>query len=164
MIHGNEGIQFQVSTDIENHSITFGYRDLEDYESRDQGYECFQQRSNRTNSALYVCGSGFTGSNNRLRETEATSYFLQDTISMDKLTLTLGYRSEEYDKDENRWKDGVSGSRKMTDPKYINKTSTGDYSTFGIGATYDMNENLSGRLPPRMSPVFGDAEEADNMN
>ena len=55
---------------------------------------------------------GFTGSNNRLRETEATSYFLQDTISMDKLTLTLGYRSEEYDKVENRWKDGVSGSRK----------------------------------------------------
>ena len=33
--YGNEGIQFQVSTDIENHSITFGYRDLEDYESRD---------------------------------------------------------------------------------------------------------------------------------
>ena len=164
--YGNEGIQFQVSTDIENHSITFGYRDLEDYESRDQGYECFQQRSDGTNSALYVCGSGFTGSNNRLRETEATSYFLQDTISMDKLTLTLGYRSEEYDKVENRWKDGVSGSRKVPDPKYVNKTSTGDYSTFGIGATYDMNENLKlvAGFHQGMSPVFnGDAEEADNM-
>ena len=164
--YGNEGIQFQVSTDIENHSITFGYRDLEDYESRDQGYECFQQRSDGTNSALYVCGSGFTGSNNRLRETEATSYFLQDTISMDKLTLTLGYRSEEYDKVENRWKDGVSGSRKVPDSKYINKTSTGDYSTFGIGATYDMNENLKlvAGFHQGMSPVFnGDAEEADNM-
>jgi len=62
--YGNEGIQFQVSTDIENHSVTFGYRDLEDYESRDQGYECFQQSSSGTNSALYDCGSGFTGSNN----------------------------------------------------------------------------------------------------
>ena len=164
--YGNEGIQFQVSTDIENHSVTFGYRDLEDYESRDQGYECFEQRADGTNSALYVCGTGFTGSNNRLRETEATSYFLQDTISMDKLTLTLGYRSEEYDKVENRWDDGVSGSRTMPNAKYVNKTSTGDYSTFGIGATYDMNENLKlvAGFHQGMSPVFnGDAEEADNI-
>ena len=164
--YGNEGIQFQLSTDIANHSVTFGYRDLEDYESRDQGYECFQQRGDGTNSALYVCGSGFTGSNNRLRETEATSYFLQDTISMDKLTVTLGYRSEEYDKVENRWDDGVSGSRKVPNAKYINKTSTGDYSTVGIGATYDMNENLKlvAGFHQGMSPVFnGDAEEADNI-
>ena len=49
--YGNEGIQFQVSTDIENHSLTFGYRDLEDYESRMQGYECFQQSASGTNSA-----------------------------------------------------------------------------------------------------------------
>ena len=164
--YSNEGIQFQVSTDIENHSVTFGYRDLEDSESRDQGYECFQQSSSGTNSALYDCGSGFTGSNNRLRETEATSYFLQDTISMDKLTVTLGYRSEEYDKVENRWDDGVSGSRTQPNAKYINKTSTGDYSTTGIGATYDMNENLKlvAGFHQGMSPVFnGDAEEADNI-
>ena len=164
--YGNEGIQFQVSTDIENHSLTFGYRDLEDYESRMQGYECFQQSASGTNSALYDCGTGFTSSNNRLRETDATSYFVQDTISMDRLTVTVGYRSEEYDKVENRWDDGVSGSRTQPKSGYINKKSSGDYSTTGIGATYDMNENLKlvAGFHQGMSPVFnGDAEEADNI-
>ena len=164
--YGNEGIQFQVSTDIENHSLTFGYRDLEDYESRMQGYECFQQSSSGTNSALYDCGTGFTSSNNRLRETDATSYFVQDTISMDRLTVTVGYRSEEYHKVENRWDDGVSGSRTQPKSGYINKKSSGDYSTTGIGATYDMNENLKlvAGFHQGMSPVFnGDAEEADNI-
>ena len=160
--YGNEGIQFQVSTDIENHSLTFGYRDLEDYESRMQGYECFQQSASGTNSALYDCGTGFTSSNNRLRETDATSYFVQDTISMDRLTVTVGYRSEEYDKVENRWDDGVSGSRTQPKSGYINKKSSGDYSTTGIGATYEMNENLKlvAGFHQGMSPVFnGDAED-----
>ena len=163
--YGNEGIQFQLSTDIGNHSVTFGYRDMEDYESRLQNYECFDQSADGKNSALTPCSTGWTGSNNRLRETDATSYFVQDTITMDKLTLTLGYRSEDYDKVENRWKD-AKPTRTIKDAKYNNKKSSGDYSTTGFGATYDVSENLKlvAGFHQGMSPVFnGDAEEADNM-
>ena len=163
--YGNEGIQFQLSRDIGNHSITFGYRDLEDYESRLQNYECFDQSVDGKNSALSPCSTGWTGSNNRLRETDATSYFVQDTITIDKLTLTLGYRSEDYDKVENRWSD-AKPTRIIKDPKYNNKKSSGDYSTTGFGATYDVSKNLKlvAGFHQGMSPVFnGDAEEADNM-
>ena len=163
--YGNEGIQFQLSTDIGNHSVTFGYRDMEDYESRLQNYECFDQSAEGKNSALSPCSTGWTGSNNRLRETDATSYFVQDVITMDKLTLTLGYRSEDYDKVENRWSD-AKPTRTIKDPKYNNKKSSGDYSTTGFGATYDVSENLKlvAGFHQGMSPVFnGDAEEADNM-
>ena len=163
--YGNEGILIQLSTDIGNHSVTFGYRDMEDYESRLQNYECFDQSTDGENSALSPCSTGWTGSNNRLRETDATSYFVQDTITMDKLTLTLGYRSEDYDKVENRWSD-AKPTRTIKDAKYNNKKSSGDYSTTGFGATYDMNENLKlvAGFHQGMSPVFnGDAEEADNM-
>ena len=163
--YGNEGIQFQLSTDIGNHSVTFGYRDMEDYESRLQNYECFDQSADGKNSALSPCSTGWTGSNNRLRETDATSYFVQDTITMDKLSLTLGYRSEDYDKVENRWSD-AKPTRTIKDAKYNNKKSSGDYSTTGFGATYDVGENLKlvAGFHQGMSPVFnGDAEEADNM-
>ncbi len=163
--YGNEGIQFQLSTDIGNHSVTFGYRDMEDYESRLQNYECFDQSADGKNSALSPCSTGWTGSNNRLRETDATSYFVQDTITMDKLTLTLGYRSEDYDKIENRWSDGKP-TRTIKDAKYDNEKSSGDYSTSGFGATYDVSENLKlvAGFHQGMSPVFnGEAEEADNM-
>ena len=163
--YGNEGIQFQLSTDIGNHSVTFGYRDMEDYESRLQNYECFDQSADGKNSALSPCSTGWTGSNNRLRETDATSYFVQDTITMDKLSLTLGYRSEDYDKVENRWTD-AKPTRTIKDAKYNNKKSSGDYSTTGFGATYDVSENLKlvAGFHQGMSPVFnGDAEEADNM-
>jgi Fe(3+) dicitrate transport protein len=84
---------------------------------------------------------------------------------MDKLTLTLGYRSEDYDKVENRWSD-AKPTRTIKDAKYNNKKSSGDYSTTGFGATYDVSENLKlvAGFHQGMSPVFnGDAEEADNM-
>ena len=161
----NEGFQFQISTNIGNHDLTFGYRDMEDSESRLQNYECFDQSASGKNSLLSPCSTGWTGSNNRLRETDATSYFIQDTITMDKLAVTIGYRSEDYDKVENRWKD-AKPTRTIKDAKYNNKKSSGDYSTTGFGATYDVNENLKlvAGFHQGMSPVFnGDAEEADNM-
>ena len=64
-------------------------------------------RSNGINSALYDCSTGYTGSNNRLRVSEATSYYIEDKITLGNLILTIGHRSEEYDQVENRWNDGV---------------------------------------------------------
>ena len=160
----NEGMQFDVSKQIGMHDLTFGYRDMEDSESRLQSYECTDQAAGGALSALVSCSTGFTGSNNRLRTTTATSWFMQDTITMGALAVTVGHRSEEFDKVELRWDDGVP-TRTMLDSSYP-KSSSGDYSTTGVGATYNMNENLKlvAGFHQGMSPVFGgDAEQADNM-
>ena len=160
----NEGMQFKVSTEIGNHALTVGYRDMEDSESRYQSYECFDQSATGTNTALYACSSGYSGSNNRLRVSEATSFYIEDTITMGDLAVTIGHRSEEYDQVENRWDDGVP-TRTVPASGYP-KAKTGDYTTTGFGATYDMNENvkLVAGFHEGMSPIFGgDAEEADNM-
>jgi Fe(3+) dicitrate transport protein len=160
----NEGMQFNLSKEIGNNAITFGYRDMEDSESRLQSYECTDQAAGGSLSALVSCSTGFTGSNNRLRTTTATSWFIQDTITMGALAVTIGHRSEEFDKVEMRWDDGVP-TRTMPNSSYP-KNSSGDYTTTGFGATYDMNENLKlvAGFHQGMSPVFGgDAEQADNM-
>ena len=160
----NEGYQFKVITDINNHSLTFGYRDMEDSESRYQNYECFDQGSNGINSALYDCSTGYTGSNNRLRVSEATSYYIEDKINLGNLILTIGHRSEEYDQVENRWNDGVPTRTQLASG--YPKTKDGDHSTTGFGATYDVNENLQlvAGFHEGMTAMFGtDPEKADNM-
>ena len=160
----NEGFQFKVITDINNHSLTFGYRDMEDSESRYQNYECFDKGSNGINSALYDCSTGYTGSNNRLRVSEATSYYIEDKITLGNLILTIGHRSEEYDQVENRWNDGVPTRTQLASG--YPKTKDGDHSTTGFGATYDVNENLQlvAGFHEGMTAMFGtDPEKADNM-
>ena len=160
----NEGYQFKLMTELGNHSITVGYRDMDDSESRYQDYECFDQSANGTNSALRSCSTGYTGSNNRLRESNATSFYIEDTISLGKLALTVGHRSEEYDQVENRWNDGVP-TRTMLASGYP-KSKSGDYTSTGFGATYDLNENvkLVAGFHEGMTPMFGtDPEKADNM-
>jgi len=160
----NEGYQFKVMTDINNHSLTFGYRDMEDSESRYQNYECFDQGSNGINSALYDCSTGYTGSNNRLRVSEATSYYIEDKITLGNLILTIGHRSEEYDQVENRWNDGVPTRTQLASG--YPKTKDGDHSTTGFGATYDVNENIQlvAGFHEGMTAMFGtDPEKADNM-
>ena len=164
--YGNEGIQIQLSTDIGNHAVTFGYRDMEDYESRLQNYECFDQGADGKNSALSPCSTGWTGSNNRLRETDATSYFVQDTITMDKLTLTLGYRSEDYDQRHRRWGEGAGPNLTAVRITSVRDTfATNDHTTQSFGATYEVNEKLAlvAGFHEGMTPMFGaDPEEADN--
>ena len=160
----NEGYQLKLKTELGNHSITFGYRDMDDSESRYQDYECFDQSASGTNSALRSCGTGYTGSNNRLRESNATSFYIEDTISLGKLALTVGHRSEEYDQVENRWNDGVP-TRTVLASGYP-KSKSGDYTSTGFGATYDLNENvkLVAGFHEGMTPMFGtDPEKADNI-
>jgi len=160
----NEGFQFKVSTEIGNHALTVGYRDMEDSESRYQKYECFDQSATGTNSALYACSSGFTGSNNRLRVSEATSFYIEDKITIGKLALTIGHRSEEYDQVENRWNDGTP-TRTVLASGYP-KTKDGDHNTTGFGATYELNDNMQlvAGFHEGMTAMFGtDPETADNM-
>ena len=160
----NEGFQFKVSTEVGMHALTVGYRDMEDSESRYQEYECFDQSASGVNSALYSCGTGYTGSNNRLRESEATSYYIEDKITLGDLVVTIGHRSEEYDQVENRWDDGTP-TRTQLNSSYP-KTKDGDYTSTGFGATYDLNENMQlvAGFHEGMTAMFGtDPETADNM-
>ena len=160
----NEGFQFKVSTEIGNHALTVGYRDMEDSESRYQEYECFDQSASGTNSSLYSCSTGFTGSNNRLRVSEATSFYIEDKITLGKLAVTIGHRSEDYDQVENRWNDGTP-NRNVLASGYP-KTKDGDHSTTGFGATYDVNDNMQlvAGFHEGMTAMFGtDPETADNM-
>ena len=86
----NEGYQFVISTDVGIHAIKLGYRDMEDSESRVQAYEYADQAADGSLSALYGY-VGLGGSNNRLRQSAATSYYLEDTMDFGRLNLTVGY-------------------------------------------------------------------------
>ena len=160
----NEGIQFKIMTEIGMHALTFGYRDMEDSESRYQSYECFDQSATGTNSTLSSCGTNYVGSNNRLRVSEASTYYIEDKITLGKLALTIGHRSEDYDQVENRWDDGAPTRTQLASgyPKY----KDGDHSTTGFGATYELNDKvqLVAGFHEGMTAMFGtDPETADNM-
>jgi outer membrane receptor for Fe3+-dicitrate len=66
---------------------------MEDSESRIQAHEYSDQAADGSLSPIYGY-VGLSGSNNRLEESSATSYYLQDKMDFGKLDITLGYRSE----------------------------------------------------------------------
>ena len=164
----NEGYQFSVSTEVGIHSITLGYRDMEDSESRVQAHEYADQAADGSLSALYGY-VGLSGSNNRLRESSATSYYLEDTMDFGKLAVTLGYRSEDYDQRHRRWSDkaGPNLTEVRTGPADVRDTmATNDHTTSSVAATYDVSDTttLVVGFHEGMTPMFGaDPEEADNL-
>ena len=162
----NEGYQFTVSTEIGVHALTVGYRDMEDSESRIQAHEYADQAADGSLSALYGY-VGLSGSNNRLRESIATSYYLEDTMDFGKLALTVGFRSEEYDQRHRRWGEGAGPNLTAVRITSVRDTFTeNDHNTSSFGATYELSETttLVAGFHEGMTPMFGaDPEEADNM-
>ena len=162
----NEGYQFTVSTEIGVHALTVGYRDMEDSESRIQAHEYADQAADGSLSALYGY-VGLSGSNNRLRESSATSYYLEDTMDFGKLALTVGFRSEEYDQRHRRWGEGAGPNLTAVRITSVRDTFTeNDHNTSSFGATYELSETttLVAGFHEGMTPMFGaDPEEADNM-
>jgi Fe(3+) dicitrate transport protein len=164
----NEGYQFRLSTEIGIHALTIGYRDMEDSESRVQAHEYADQSADGSLSALYGY-DGLSGSNNRLRESSATSYYLEDTMDFGKLAITLGYRSEDYDQRHRRWSDkaGPNLTEVRIGPADVRDTMAyNDHTTSSIGATYDLNDSMTlvAGFHEGMTPMFGaNPEEADNM-
>ena len=162
----NEGYQFTVSTEIGLHALTFGYRDMEDSESRIQAHEYADQAADGSLSALYGY-VGLSGSNNRLRESSATSYYLEDTMDFGKLAVTVGFRSEEYDQRHRRWGEGAGPNLTAVRITSVRDTfAENDHNTSSFAATYDLNDTttLVAGFHGGMTPMFGaDPEEADNM-
>jgi Fe(3+) dicitrate transport protein len=161
----NEGYQFTVNTSLGIHNLTLGYRDMEDSESRIQAHEYADQAADGSLSALYGY-VGLSGSNNRLRESSATSYYLQDTMDFGKLDITVGYRSEDYDQRHRRWGEGAGPNLTAVRITSVRDTfATNDHTTQSFGATYEVNDKLTlvAGFHEGMTPMFGaDPEEADN--
>jgi Fe(3+) dicitrate transport protein len=161
----NEGYQFSINTKLGIHDLTLGYRDMEDSESRIQAHEYSDQAADGSLSALYGY-VGLSGSNNRLRESSATSYYLQDTMDFGKLDVTLGYRSEDYDQRHRRWGEGAGPNLTAVRITSVRDTfATNDHTTSSFGATYDLSDNITlvAGFHEGMTPMFGaDPEEADN--
>ncbi len=163
----NEGYQFTINTSMGIHDLTLGYRDMEDSESRVQAHEYADQAADGSLSPLYGY-IGLNNSNNRLRESSATSYYLQDTMDFGRLDITLGYRSEDYDQRHRRWSDRAGPNLTMvrTGPADNRDTfATNDHTTQSFGATYEVNDNVTlvAGFHEGMTPMFGTApEEADN--
>ena len=163
----NEGYQFSINTSLGIHDLTLGYRDMEDSESRVQAHEYADQAADGSLSHLYGY-IGLNNSNNRLRESSATSYYLQDTMDFGRLDITVGYRSEDYDQRHRRWSDRAGPNLTMvrTGPADNRDTfATNDHTTQSFGATYEVSENLTlvAGFHEGMTPMFGaDPEEADN--
>ena len=164
----NEGYQFNISTQIGIHALTIGYRDMEDSESRVQAHEYADQAADGSLSPLYGY-IGLNNSNNRLRESSATSYYLEDTMDFGKLAVTVGYRSEDYDQRHRRWSDRAGPNLTMVrtgEADNRDTFATNDHTTSSFGATYDLNDHviLVAGFHQGMTPMFGaDPEEADNM-
>jgi len=162
----NEGYQFTVSSEIGIHALTFGYRDMEDSESRIQAHEYSDQAADGSLSPLYGY-VGLSGSNNRLRESSATSYYLEDTMDFGKLAITVGFRSEEYDQRHRRWGEGAGPNLTAVRVTSVRDTfAENDHNTSSFGATYDLSDTttLVAGFHEGMTPMFGaDPEEADNM-
>ena len=163
----NEGYQFTINTSLGIHDLTVGYRDMEDSESRVQAHEYADQAADGSLSPLYGY-IGLNNSNNRLRESSATSYYLQDTMDFGRLDVTVGYRSEDYDQRHRRWSDRAGPNLTMVrtgEADNRDTFATNDHTTQSFGATYEVNENLTlvAGFHEGMTPMFGaDPEEADN--
>jgi len=163
----NEGYQFSINTSLGIHDLTLGYRDMEDSESRVQAHEYADQAADGSLSPLYGY-IGLNNSNNRLRESSATSYYLQDTMDFGRLDITVGYRSEDYDQRHRRWSDRAGPNLTMVRTGLADNRDTfakNDHTTQSFGATYEVSENLTlvAGFHEGMTPMFGaDPEEADN--
>ena len=141
---------------------------MEDSESRVQAHEYADQAADGSLSPLYGY-IGLNNSNNRLRESSATSYYLEDTMDFGKLAVTVGYRSEDYEQRHRRWSDraGPNLTEVRTGPADNRDTMAyNDHTTSSIAATYDLSDTttLVAGFHEGMTPMFGaDPEEADNM-
>ena len=84
-----------------------------------------------------------------------------------KLDVTVGYRSEDYDQRHRRWGEGAGPNLTAVRITSVRDTfATNDHTTSSVGATYDVNDNVTlvAGFHEGMTPMFGaEPEKADNM-
>ena len=163
--YSSEGLVIQTSVVLGNHNVTLGYRDTEDDEDRMQWYE-YTDWADGTLSALAVGSMPGYSSNNRVTTAKANAFFMNDEITMDNLTVTLGFRSEEWDISQERYID-TARTAVNNAAGYPKQLSDDNETVFGIGFTYDLGDGYSilGGYHEGFTPTSGgaDPESADNL-
>jgi len=93
----SQGIQSELNTELSlfdlTHKITAGVRYHQDQIERKHTEEAYFMRS----KVLVADGSGEYATTTNTEKTDAFSVFVQDTISLNQLDLTLGLRGEFFD-------------------------------------------------------------------
>jgi Fe(3+) dicitrate transport protein len=155
--YNSEGIDLKASFENGIHNITIGYRDMEDYESRYQLEDGYSVAVGGAMTKTFTDTSTGT-SDNRRKDGQLTEYYITDSISMGKWTVTPGIRRSDYETTEQKWSDEQARATLSS-----SATKKGDATLFGIGATYSMDDGmLYMGLHEGMTPTMGDAETADN--
>ncbi|MDG2230009.1 MAG: TonB-dependent receptor [Gammaproteobacteria bacterium] len=163
--YSSEGIVLKSNINLNNQTITIGYRDTEDDEDRMQWYE----RTNWVNGTLsgLVAGSmpGYS-SNNRVTTAKANAFFISDEIQFENLTITAGIRSENWKIVQERYVD-TARTAVNSDQGYPKILSDDNESLFGIGFDYSLQNGYSifGGFHEGFTPTTGgsDPESADNL-
>lgn len=160
----SDGLDLRLNWSNDLHLVTVGYRDTEDSEDRFQFYE-YSQWSGGKMGALTVGSPPGYSSNNRLTEADANAFYIQDVITLDNLTLNIGYRSEDWSITQERYIDSAR-SAINTEKGYPKTLASDNASLFGLGAVYDFSDEISfyAGFNEGFTPTSGgaDPEEAEN--
>ncbi len=106
--YGMTGVQFVVNHELGNHALEYGYRRHKDYRARaDDG---FSQRYTKNAAGTMTLLSEHGNDNSRfsdaeLKDTDAVSWHLKDTITSGAFTHQFGVRYEDMESN-----DGTNGS------------------------------------------------------
>lgn len=98
------------------HSLMLGYRKHTDEMDRFQKVDKYGMQDG--NLVLTTTGVWGTGSkNNRLYSAEAASYFMEDEVNFGRMTVTAGFRTEEFLVKRSDWSgDADGGDESWNDP------------------------------------------------
>ena len=139
--YSSEGIQSTLNwqTDLGglDHDVTFGVRLHQDEEDRFQKEDAYRLAG----GALALTTAGAAGSNaNRVSSGEAVAVFIQDRVTLDRLTVTGGVRFEDYELTREDYStadptraDGPTNVRTLDDQVVVP----------GLSALYELNDDLT---------------------
>ena len=161
--YGMTGIQFVINHQMGNHDLEYGFRRHKDFRSRqDNGTSFFQLYSKDTNGNLVLkseSGSGADQSGAELKDADAVSMHIKDTITHGNFTSVIGLRHEdvEYNK-------GTNGN-----PGNSIQDKTNEATMIGLSTNYNLGNGASifagyhqGYSPTGPSST-ADPEESDNF-
>ena len=138
----SEGIEaLFVTRTSDAHLLTVGVRFHEDYESRLQHIDTYQQSGGR----LLLNHSGLPGSaGNRLESADAFAAYITNVITLGKLELTPGARYEEVERTRVRWLENSDDPASRAESNFRD-TRRNEFDVFlpGLGVRYDLTDTFS---------------------
>jgi Fe(3+) dicitrate transport protein len=119
------------------HSLEFGMRYHEDEEDRFQQEDGFRME----NGSMVLTSQGAPGSHdNRIGSAKAWAFYLQDRVSIDRLTLVPGLR---YENISYRRENFGKNDPQRTGLELTENRNRVDVFIPGIGAGYELSDNLT---------------------